>query len=252
MSFMINSAAEVRALVVSPDAVLASVFLDIARELGIVSDVSDTQEGVQELGREKYEALLVDFDCDANALAALAALRANPSNRNAVIFAIATGASKQQLALQHGAHFLLPRPLDSKELRRTLYAAYDAMTRERRRYFRCTAELPVVLTRADGSDVTAQTSNVSANGMSVRSAKSFKLGERLGITLDLQDEGPQVLASGTVVWDDKHGKSGISFHCVRPELQHSLDSWLDGQFLKMRQVAVRELQTTCATSRAGS
>jgi len=250
---MINSAAEVRALVVSPDPALASAFLDIARELGIISDVSNGQEGVpQELGREKYEALLVDFDGDGVALAALAALRANPSNRNAVIFAIATGASKQQLALQHQAHFLLPRPLDSKELRRTLYAAYDAMTRERRRYFRCTAELPVVLTRADGSDVAAQTSNVSANGMSIRSAISFKLGERVGITLDLQDDGTHVLASGTVVWDDKHGKSGISFQCVRPELQHKLDTWLDGQFFRMRQVAVRELQTTSAASREGS
>ncbi len=224
----------------------------VSRELGIVLDVSDAQEGVpQELKGEKYEALALDFDSVSNALATLAALRANPSNQNAVVFAIATGPSEQKVALQHRASFVLSRPLDSKDLRRTLYAAYDTMTRERRRYFRCAAELPVFLTRADGNDVVARTSNVSTNGMSICSSGTFALGETVGLTLDLLDGGPHVLARGTVVWDDKHGKSGISFQCVRPELQGALDRWLDAQFFKMRELAVRDLQNTCARARAG-
>lgn len=249
---MIHSAADVRALVVSPDADLASVFLNITRELGIILDMSDAQGGVPlELRREKYEALVLDFDGVSNALATLAALRANPSNQNAVVFAIASGPSEQQIALQHGANFVLPRPLEGKDLRRTLYAAYNAMTRERRRYFRCTAELPVFVTRADGSDLVARTSNVSANGMAIRSSGSFNLGERLGLSVDLQNGGPHVLARGTVVWDDKHGKSGISFQCVRSEFQRTLDSWLDTQFSRMRVHAVRDLQNTCAASQSG-
>lgn len=250
---MINTAADVRVLVVSPDASLASAFLDVARELGVVLDISDGQQGVpQELGREKYEALLLDFDRVRDALASLAALRANPSNKTAVVFAVATRPSEQQLALQNGANFVLPRPLDSKELRRTLYAAYDAMTRERRRYFRCTAELPVFITRSDGSDLVAQTANVSTHGMSIGSAVSFKLGERVGITLDLQNGGPQVLAHGIIVWDDKHGKSGINFQCVRPELQDLLSAWLDHEFKKMREAAIRDLQKAHAAVGAES
>jgi CheY-like chemotaxis protein len=246
---MLSTAADVRALVVSPDAALADAFLDVARELGVVLDVSGGQEGVpQELGREKYEALLIDFDRVGDALASLAALRANPSNRNAVVFAIATGPAKQQVALQHGSNFVLARPLDSKELRRTLYAAYDAMTQERRRYFRCTAELPVFITRADGTEIVARTSNVSTHGMSICSPVSFNPGERLGITLDLQNGSPHVLAHGTIVWDDKHGKSGINFQCVRPELQKNLNAWLDHEFQKTREGAIRELQKASAAT----
>jgi CheY-like chemotaxis protein len=249
---MLSTAADVRALVITPDAVLASVFLEISRELGIETDTWDLLEGIPgAIGREKYEALLIDFDSVQNAAAALAALRANPSNRGAVVFAVATAHDGQQLALSHGANFVLRRPLDNKELRRTLYAAYEAMTEERRRYFRCTAELPVFLTRADGSDLAARTGNISANGMSIISSTNFTAGEHVGIALEFEAGEPHVLARGVVVWDDRHGKTGISFHCVRPELQKVLDSWLDAQFKKMREDSVCELQKTRSAIQSG-
>jgi len=248
----VNNAAEVRALLITPDKALESIFNDLARELGILTDVCGAEEVIPaEIGREKFEALMIDFDRVREAGAAMAALRANPSNQNAVIFAVATQHDQNQLALYHGANFVLARPLETKELRRTLYAAYDAMTHERRRYFRCTAELPVFLTRADGTDLVARTGNVSASGMSIQSGVAFNLGEKVGIALDLQNGGPHVLARGVVVWDDKHGKSGISFHCVRPELQSTLDGWLDAEFKKMREEAVRELQQARSASSAG-
>lgn len=247
-----NNAAEVRALLVTPDKALDSVFTGIARELGIVTESSQGEEGIPiEVRRDKFEALVIDFDQVREAGTALAVLRANPSNQNAVIFAVATESDEKQLALSHGANFVLARPVDVKELRRTLYAAYDAMTYERRRYFRCTAELPVFLTRADGTDLVARTGNVSANGMSIQSRAAFRLGEKVGIALDLQNGGPHVLARGVVVWDDRHGKSGLSFHCVRPELQSTLDAWLDAEFKKLREEAVRDLQQARSASSAG-
>lgn len=249
---MVSTAADIRALVVTADALSRALFVDISREIGMVTDVCEQTQGVPpELGHEKYEALLIDLDCMRDAAPVLTALRASPSNQNAVVFAIATEQSQREAALLHGANFVFSRPIDSKELRRTLYAAYDAMTRERRRYFRCTAELPVFLTRADGSDLVARTGNLSANGMSICSSGTFNLGERVALTLDLQNGGPPVLARGTVVWDDRHGKSGINFQCVRIEFQRTLDKWLDTQFAKMRERAVRDLQDTGAAARAG-
>ena len=244
-----TSAADVRARALTPDSALACLFGDIARELGIATEVSSRAGDIPaQLTREKYEALLIDFDRIHDAAPAIAALRTNASNRNAVIFAIATQQSHRQVALDRGANFVLGRPLDSKALRRTLYAAYNAMTQERRRYFRCTVELPVFLTRADGSHLVARTGNVSGNGLSIYASISFELGERVGITLDLQNGGPPVLARGVVVWDDKHGKTGISFHCVRPELQGILSAWLDSQFTKMREHATHELQKAHAAT----
>jgi DNA-binding response OmpR family regulator len=240
----VSTAADIRALIVTPDLGLASVFRKLSQELGIVTEVSDPGRNTPfQLGREKYEALVVDLDSIRDVAPTLNILRANSANRGAVILAVASENPSREEALKNGVNFVLRRPVDNKELRRTLYAAYDAMTQERRRYFRCSAELPVFLARSDGSDLVAKTGNVSANGMSIQSSVSFALGERVGITLDLQSGGPHVLARGVVVWDDKHGKSGLRFECVRPELQNVLDAWLDTRFKEMRRESIRDMQT---------
>ena len=66
---------------------------------------------------------------------------------NAVIFAVASNAARRDQALLNGAHFLLNRPIQASAIRQTLNTAYDLMYKERRRYFRCAAELPVTLFR---------------------------------------------------------------------------------------------------------
>jgi hypothetical protein len=243
-----STSAEIRALAVTPDASLSAAFLDMARELGITTEISSPEDVSAKLRLEKYEALLIDFDSVPQAAPALAILRANPSNRSAVVFAIASTNSEREIALANGANFVFGRPVDGKELRRTLYAAYSAMAQERRRYFRCAAELQVFVTRSDGIDLVGKTGNISANGMSISSSTNFTLGEPVGITLDLQNGGPHVLATGVIVWDDKHGKTGISFQAVRPELQRVLDAWLDSQFARQRDNSLRELQEPAARS----
>jgi hypothetical protein len=40
----------------------------------------------------------------------------------------------------------------------------------------------------------------------------------------------QTRARGVVMWDDKHGKAGLSLECVSPQMQLELDSWLDASF----------------------
>ena len=147
-----------------------------------------------------------------------------------MIFAVASGTSREQ-ALQQGANFVFERPLEPKEIRRVLYAAYDLMARERRRYFRCTAELPVLLTQASAStDLRCTTINISSNGMALSTPFPINPGEEVRIILFLQATGPVVRANGTVVWDDKHGKTGLRFQCSIQRDQGELESWLDSNF----------------------
>jgi len=224
-------AAEIRTLLVTPDAWLVKNFTDISRELGIDAQKSDKAGGVpEELGRTKYEAVLVDFDNVPDTLPILARVRESPANRNAVIFAVASGTSREQ-ALQQGANFVFERPLEPKDIRRALYAAYDLMARERRRYFRCTAELPVLLSPATATtDLRCTTINVSSNGMALSTPSPMKPGEEVRIILFLKAAGPVVRAKGTVVWDDKHGKTGLRFQCSVQRDQSELESWLDSNF----------------------
>jgi len=226
-----QNAAEIRTLLITPDAWLVTNFTNIARELGIDAQRSGKTGGFpEELGRTKYEAVLVDFDNVPETLSILARVRTSPANKNAVIFAVASGTSKEQ-ALQQGANFVFERPLEPKEIRRVLYAAYDLMARERRRYFRCTAELPVLLSQTNArTDVRCTTINISSNGMALDTPFPMNPGEEVTIILFLQAAGPVVRASGTVVWDDKHGKTGLRFQCSIQRDQSELESWLDSNF----------------------
>ena len=236
------SSSDIRALVVTPDPALASTFVQISREFGIRAECSQRSEATPpEWQHEKYEALLIDFDIVRDPAPALAALRATPSNRGAVVLAVVSNNAQKDLALGNGANFVLTRPIDGQDLRRTLGTACEIMKQERRRYFRCTAELPVSITREDGSRLAAKTANVSAQGMSIVSAVNFRFGERIAITVMLAEPRFHVLGEGVVVWDDKHGKTGISFRCV-PHMQKLLDSWLDEEFKRLREDSLRDLQ----------
>ena len=218
-----------RALVVTLDPWLGSTFSDLSKEFGIYTQTSSNARGVpEELARERFEALLLDFDTVSESAPILITLRRNPSNKSAVVLAVATGDERKQQAVNLGVNFVFERPLEAKDLRLALTTAHDLLVRERRRYFRCPIELPVQLTRANSTEIQCKTFNVSSGGMAIHSPVSFDLAESLEISLELTG-GTSVLAQGAVVWDDRHGKSGIHFTCT-PEMQELLDSWLDLRF----------------------
>ena len=204
---MVNIA-EIHTLLVTPDPWLVTNFTNVSRELGIDAQRSVKTAGVpEELGRAKYEAVLVDFDKVPETLSILARVRESPANRNAVVFAVASNSEHRQQALEQGANFVFERPLEIKEIRRVLYSAYDLLARERRIYFRCSAELPVLLTRVRATtDLRCTTINISSNGMALVTAFPLNPGEEVRIILFLHGSGPVVRASGTVVWDDSMGR----------------------------------------------
>src|SRR5260370_7353851 len=144
---MVNTA-EIHALLVTPDPWLVANFTNVSRELGIDAQRSGKTGGCpEELGRAKYEAVLVDCDTVPETLAILASVRESPANRNAVVFAVATDSAHRRQALQQGVNFIFERPLEAKEIQRVLYAAYDLMALERTRYFSSLPALPLFLTQ---------------------------------------------------------------------------------------------------------
>jgi hypothetical protein len=227
-----SAVAEIRALVVTRDTELTTTFTEISREFGIIAQrTSNNNGGVpEELGRSKYEALVIDFETIPQTVAIFASIRQSPANRNAVVFGVVGSAETRQRARDQGATFLLERPLQADGIRRVLQAAYGLMTSERRRCFRCAVEVPAQVVRASGEEVICKTINISSNGMAVSTPVAFDLGEKLQVSLALKDSGLPIHAQATVVWDDKHGKSGLSMESTSELMQRKLDSWLDDQF----------------------
>lgn len=174
---------------VTSDPWLTTHFAEIAREVGIEVDVRAGNGGIpNELTTGKYEGVLLDFDVIPEAMSVLSALRRSPSNEKAVVFAVVKDASQRHAVLEHGASVLLERPLDAKQLRRALYAAYDQMVRERRRYFRCAVQIPVLLTRSGSQAGFRCTSiNLSASGVALNTPSVFTPGEQLQLVILLCD-----------------------------------------------------------------
>lgn len=220
-----------RALVVTTDPWLTASFTQIAREVGIEAHASARNGGIQEeLRGAKYEGVLLDFDMVPDAMSVMAAILESRSNENAVVFAVATDATQRHTALENGAKVLLERPLDAQQIRRALYAAYDLMVRERRRYFRCAIEVPVlVIHPVSETDFRCTSINISGSGIALKTPSPFKPGEQVEIIIFLREAELAIRAMATVVWDDRHGKTGLSFKCRTPQHQTDLDGWLDSQ-----------------------
>src|SRR5579864_3728245 len=228
---MPNNYPTLHMLLLTADPSLAAVFSDFSKELGIDAQYSaNTREVSEQLNRAKYEGVVLDFDTITDARPVLASVRQSRSNQNAVLFAVATAGNLAEQALQDRAHFVLRRPIETLTIKQTLDAAYDLMLGDRRRHFRYAANLPVELVVINsGATFHCSTINVSGNGLAVTTPISFSLAELLDIGLLLPD-GFTVRAIGTVIWDDKHGKSGLHFQCRTAEMRGKLDSWLDSHF----------------------
>lgn len=239
-----SSVPDIHALIVTADHSLVAAFSDISKDLGIeVQTSSSTGDADQHLRHEKYDALLLDFDTVANGEPILDFLRNTPSNKSAVVLAVATGVARKELAFRSGVNFVFERPLQLPELRRTLSAAYQLMQVERRRYFRCTVNIPVRLTTHSGENIECSTMNVSSQGMAVTAAVSLKSATNVEVAFVLPGGGP-IRAKGLIVWDDKHGKSGMQFQCSTAEMQRDLDRWLDRQFAASLSASAPSTQTS--------
>jgi len=76
--------------------------------------------------------------------------------------------------------------------------------------------------------------NVGANFPRFRNnSLPLRPGEVVQIALFLPGAGQAVRASGTVVWDDKHGKTGVNFQFGVPRDQSELDAWLNTRFYEL-------------------
>jgi CheY-like chemotaxis protein len=190
----------IQALLVTPDAFLVTAFTALCRELGIEVRRTAGDDGiVEELGQAKYEGVLVDFDRTPDPIPMLNALRRSPSNRNAVALAVATKAEHQRQALEHGVNLMFHRPFDAREIRRVLHGAYELMVREHRRYFRCVAEVPILLVQTcSGADCKCRTMNLSSSGVALKAPSPLEPGEEVQLILFLQGADVVVRALGTV------------------------------------------------------
>lgn len=222
----------VEVLLLSRDLALLNVVRRVCDEAGIsLKLATDAPEAEEMLARAKFDGVIADCDDVPSATTVVQNLRKGISNRSAIVFAIrnCVGISVRN-AFELGANFVLDKPVNIERATRCVRAAQGLLVRERRRYFRVPAEIPVTLNFGDGNPVNATIANISEGGMSVRTAAPIPTRATVRFSFFLPDTKIKVEAKGEVAWSlSPNNRAGIHFVYLPESTQKELLMWINAE-----------------------
>lgn len=212
------------ALLLSDDVTVAQILRPLLPELGITTDQCGSPDSARKMiAIQKYETLIIDTEM-AGALEFMGSLRDLPMTRNGIIFAVIQNLTVSS-AFQHGANFVLEKPLSEERAHRSLRAAQGLILRERRRYYRHPVNFSASLEFGDKLEVVAVT-NLSEGGMAVETGVPLTPGLAVRFKFDLP-QSRSLEGKGEVSWTDNNGRAGICFVHVPLVYKVKLEDWLN-------------------------
>jgi CheY-like chemotaxis protein len=220
-------------LLLSRDTNLVRVIRPTLEHLSIDVEIcQEARTATEILVSEKFDAVIVDCDDLAGGLEVLQGLRATPSNKNSVTFAILNGKrTTTQEAFGLGANFVLQKPISILNASRCFNAALNFMVKERRRYFRQPLTMAVTLI-LDDKEVTATSTNISEGGIALMLREALPKGAMPHLKFVLPEINLSMDVEAEVTWADIKGRVGCRFHNIPEGSQKLLEQWLDEQMEK--------------------
>lgn len=220
-----------QSLLLSHDTEVARVLRPALEKLSIEVEICREAEAAKRLAGDRFDAVIVDCDDLQSGLQVLHGIRKSPSNKRSIAFALLNGATTTSKAFQHGANFVLQKPISLLNATRCFSAALGLMERERRRYFRYPAQFKVAVSFADGTKKTVTASNISEGGMAICLEDFFPKDKLLDLTFTLPGMQTSISTSAEVAWSsDIH--AGLRFVHLLPNTREQLELWLQEQMSK--------------------
>jgi DNA-binding response OmpR family regulator len=220
-------------LLLSRDAEVVRVLRPTLEKLSIEVEICrEAKKATEILISEKFDAVIVDCDDLQGGLEVLQCLRATPSNRSSVTFAVLNGKkTTTQEAFDMGVNFVLQKPISSLNASRCFHAALNFMIRERRRYYRQPARMLVKVVLGD-KELKATSTNISEGGIALllHQALPRSANPRLQFTLPEADTALDV--ESEVAWADSLGHVGLRFLNLPQSSLELLEKWLTEQMEK--------------------
>jgi len=211
-------------LLVSDDYATLKTVRAAAAQLGVgLACMATSEAGCDYVERRKIDGLFLDLGVSAWQQL-LDTIRLGTSNRFAVTFACTNNRLTGKEAQAHGAHTVLQKPLSVDGVVSHVQSAREFMIRERRRYFRHQAYLPVTLS-VKNTEQHALITNLSEGGMAVRVTHAIESSSLVDFSFQLR-AGPVISGRGNVAWHDKEGMVGIQFQFVRDTGKDLLLDWI--------------------------
>lgn len=217
-------------LLLSQDPELVRVIRPTLEKLAIDVEIChEARAATDILISDKFDAIIVDCDDLNGGLAVLQGLRATPSNKNSVTFAVLNGKrTTTQEAFGMGANFVLQKPISTLNAVRCFHAALNFMLKERRRYFRQPVKM-LVKVILDGKTLKATSTNISEGGIALMLRDALPKGATPRLQFSLPDANLHMEVESEVAWADVKGRAGFRFQNVPASSQERLEKWLDEQ-----------------------
>jgi CheY-like chemotaxis protein len=217
-------------LLLSHDEEVVRVLRPTLEKLSIEVEIcQEAKQASEILISEKFDAVIVDCDDLKGGLEVLECLRATPSNRNSVTFAILNGKkTTTQQAFSMGVNFVLQKPISTLNASRCFHAALGFMERERRRYYRQPVKMPVRII-LDNKEIKATSTNISEGGMALVSHQALPKGATPGLQFTLPETQLALNLETEVAWADIKGHVGLRFLNLPQSSREHLEKWLNQQ-----------------------
>jgi CheY-like chemotaxis protein len=214
-------------LLVCRDAEVVRVLRPTLEKLAIEVEITAAaKSGAQVLSSSKFDAVIVDCDDLQGGTDVLRSLRATPSNKTSVSFAILNGKTTTQQAFDMGANFVLQKPVTTAGTLRCFNTALSFMVREKRRYFRCLVQIPVTLFLNQGEELQATATNLSEGGMAIHFEGKLAKNTISKVQFTLPGTRTTMDPKGDIAWADDLGRAGIKFLDMPESSREHLEGWI--------------------------
>lgn len=215
-------------LLLSRDTEVLRILRPTLEKLSIEVEIcQEAKKATEILLAEKFDAAIVDCDDLRGGLEVLQGLRATPSNKNTVTFAVLNGKkTTTQEAFGMGVNFVLQKPISALNASRCFNAALNFMVRERRRYYRQPVKMLVKVVAGE-KEIRATSTNISEGGIALMLHQALPKGIAPRLQFTLPETKSALDLEGEVAWADMKGHVGLRFRNVAPGAQEHLEKWLN-------------------------
>jgi hypothetical protein len=200
----------------SSRALLAECF----RQFGIETVV--TASATERLKQEKFEACVLRLGPGADQVMEVA--RSSPSNSRIVLYGLGGNAQEAMRYSKYGVNAMFQEPLERPAALKLVRATHMLVLHEFRRYARIPVMTEVTVVSQDGHRLSASSLEISAGGMSLKSAEDMPAGTNVDISFSLMTL-PRVNVRGVVTWR-KSKSFGVRFDAA-DERRQKIKEWID-------------------------
>src|SRR3984957_7011119 len=220
-------------LLLSRDAEVVRVLRPTLEKLSIDVEIcQEAKKAAEILIAEKFDAVIIDCDDLRGGLEVLQGLRATPSNKNSVTFAVLNGKkTTTQEAFALGVNFVLQKPITPVNADRCFHAALNFMVRERRRYYRHPVKMLVKIVAGE-KEIKGSSSDLSEGGMALLLHQAIPKNATPRVHFTLPETSLALDLEAEVAWADLKGRVGLRFRNVAAGSQEHLEKWLNQQMQK--------------------